>query len=51
MTYKRLSIERVKNSKGLYEFGFWFNINVDEYLAVNIGVAFIKSLHFIIYLE
>lgn len=51
MKIKFLRIERVKNIKGFYEFGFWLNVNTDEYFALNIGVAFFKSLHWIIYFD
>lgn len=46
-----IRVERVKNSKGMYEFGCWFYVSTDDYISINIGIAFIKSLHFVIYWE
>lgn len=47
----KLCIERIKNSKGLYEFGFWFNVSTDEFFCINFGISFIKSFQLIIYWE
>ena len=46
-----IRIERVKNCKGLYEFGVWLNINTDDFFSISFVIAFIKSLQFIIYWE
>lgn len=51
MTFGKLTIDRVKNSKGLYKFGFWFNILTDEFFCINLGISFIKSFQLVIYWE
>lgn len=42
-----IKVNRVKNSKGLCEFGIFFNIDTKlKYMTV--GISFVKSLMFII---
>lgn len=49
MTFGKLTIDRVKNSKGTYDFGIWFNISNGRLFCINFGIAFIKSFHLVIY--
>lgn len=42
-----IKVNRVKNSKGLCEFGIFFNIDTKlKYMTV--GISFVKSLMFIV---
>lgn len=43
-----IRIERIKNSKGAYEIGFFLNIDYN-YKFIVIGISFIKGLEFVIH--
>jgi hypothetical protein len=42
-----IEVNRVKNSKGLCEFGVFFNVDT-KLKYITVGISFVKSLIFII---